>query len=153
MKKLIPLASAATLATGLAHATEVTSPGDNPSRVMSQDNFTGPVIAESMLPANEHNGHNTGIVTFPPGARTAWHTHPRGQMLIITSGRGWVQERGKERVEVRGGDTVWIEPGVEHWHGATDTSLMSHIALTYFDGDSNVTWGDLVNDQEFAPTE
>ncbi|WBU60575.1 (R)-mandelonitrile lyase [Paracoccus albus] len=150
MKNLILIASLATAVASAASAVEVNSPGTNEARVMSQENFTGNAVAESMLPANEQNTHNTGIVTFPPGSRTAWHSHPRGQTLIVTSGTGWVQERDGERVEISAGDTVWCPPNVEHWHGATDTSLMQHIALTYFEGDTNVTWGDLVSDEEYA---
>ncbi|NVO25448.1 cupin domain-containing protein [Donghicola mangrovi] len=152
MKTLLPLACAATLSTGAAQAADVVSHGSTEAVMASQETFTGAVIYEPLLPANELNGHNTGMVTFPPGARTAWHSHPRGQTLIVTSGHGWIQERDGDRIEIRTGDTVWCPPNVEHWHGATDSSLMSHIALTYFEGDTNVTWGELVSDDEYALT-
>ncbi len=148
MKNLILIAAFTLAAAGAAHAVEVISPGMNEARELPPENFTGTVILEPTLPANDHNGHSTGIVTFLPGSRTAWHSHPRGQTLIVTSGRGWVQERDGERVEISAGDTVWCPPEVEHWHGATDTSVLQHIVLTYVEGDTNVTWGDPVSDQD-----
>lgn len=149
MKTLTLIAAIAAAAAGAVHAAEVIPPGMNEATQLPPDNFTGTVILEPTLPANDHNGHSTGIVTFLPGSRTAWHSHPRGQTLIVTSGTGWVQERDGERVKISAGDTVWCPPDVEHWHGATETSLLQHIALTYVEGDTNVTWGEPVSDEEY----
>ncbi|EKJ94942.1 hypothetical protein C241_16813 [Bradyrhizobium lupini HPC(L)] len=151
MKNTLAIAATLTALGSPVAAEGITiSEGSSRKSVMaSPDQFAGTVIVESMMPANEHNGHNTGHVTFAPGARTAWHSHPRGQMLIITDGAGWVQEDGGEKRTVRAGDVIWFAPGVRHWHGATDTTMMRHIAMTYMDGGSNVTWSDQVTDQQF----
>ncbi|HEV2543051.1 MAG TPA: cupin domain-containing protein [Methylobacterium sp.] len=91
--------------------------------------FTGAVRVERLFAPAEGNRAAGAQVTFEPGARTAWHTHPAGQTLIVTAGLGWVQERGGRKREIRPGDVVWIPPGVEHWHGATTTNAMTHIAV------------------------
>jgi len=82
-------------------------------------------------------------------ARTAWHTHPAGQHLIITSGVGWTQEWGGPIVEIRAGDVVWCPPGVKHWHGATPTTAVTHIALTGTVGGKNVDWLERVSDEQY----
>lgn len=88
-------------------------------------------------------------VTFEPGARTAWHTHPLGQTLIVTAGAGRVQEWGKPAQEIRPGDIVWIPPGVKHWHGANATVAMSHIAIAEAVDGSPVTWLEQVSDAQY----
>jgi quercetin dioxygenase-like cupin family protein len=88
-------------------------------------------------------------VTFEPGARTAWHTHPAGQYLVVTSGVGWVQERHGEKRRIRAGDVVWTPPGVEHWHGATATNSMSHIAVWEFVGGSGGEMMEHVSDEDY----
>jgi quercetin dioxygenase-like cupin family protein len=92
----------------------------------------------------------TGTVTFEPGARTAWHTHPAGQLLIITAGCGWVQCKGEPRQTVTSGDSVWFPAEVKHWHGATSTTAMTHIAVTESVDGSPVTWMEHVTDEEYA---
>ena len=89
------------------------------------------------------------LVTFEPGARTAWHTHPFGQTLIVTAGCGWVQRQGGAVDEIRPGDVVWFEPGEKHWHGATPTTAMSHIAIQEKLGGSPVTWMEQVSAQQY----
>jgi len=89
-------------------------------------------------------------VTFEPGARTAWHTHPLGQTLIITAGCGWVQTKGSAREEVRAGDIVWFPPGEKHWHGATATIGMSHIAIAEALDGKTVDWMEKVTDAEYG---
>lgn len=79
-----------------------------------------------MYGANEHLPQTGGLVTFAPGARSAWHTHPGGQILIVASGTGWVQEEGGAKREIKPGDVIWTPPGMKHWHGATATTSMSH---------------------------
>ena len=93
-----------------------------------------------------------GIVTFEPGARTAWHTHPLGQTLIVTSGRGWVQREGGPIEEIRPGDVVWIPPGEKHWHGATPTTAMTHVAIAEALDGKSVDWMEQVSDEQYRRT-
>ena len=88
-------------------------------------------------------------VTFEPGARTAWHTHPLGQTLIVTFGLGWVQREGGRREEIRPGDVVWFEPGEKHWHGATATTAMTHIAVQESLDGKAVDWMEHVSDVDY----
>ena len=88
-------------------------------------------------------------VTFEPGARTAWHTHPLGQTLIVTAGLGWAQTEGGPIEEVRPGDVVWFPPGEKHWHGATPTTAMTHIAVQEFLNGKNVDWMEKVSDEQY----
>jgi len=113
-------------------------------------NFTGSVVIDPLFDASAHTHATGGFVTFEPGARTAWHTHPAGQTLIVTSGTGWVQESGGERRQIQPGDVIWIPPNVKHWHGATTTNRMSHIAITNMVDGSNVDWLEQVSDVEYA---
>jgi quercetin dioxygenase-like cupin family protein len=88
-------------------------------------------------------------VTFEPGARTAWHTHPLGQTLVVTSGCGWTQCWGEARQEIRAGDVIWCPPGTKHWHGATSTTAMTHIAiLEKLDGKA-VDWMEKVSEEQY----
>ena len=89
------------------------------------------------------------FVTFEPGARTAWHTHPVGQTLIVTSGIGWVQLEGCPKEDIRAGDIVWIPPNEKHWHGATATTSMTHIAIAEALDGKTVDWMDKVSDAQF----
>ena len=89
------------------------------------------------------------IVTFEPGARTAWHTHPLGQTLIVIAGCGWVQREGGKVEEVRPGDVVWFEPGEKHWHGASATTAMSHIAIAEALNGNAVDWMEKVTDEQY----
>ena len=91
-----------------------------------------------------------GHVTFEPGARSAWHTHPAGQILIVTSGVGWVQEWEGEKREIRPGDVIWTPPGVKHWHGATATNGMSHIAIQDAVDGKNVDWLEKVGEEQYG---
>jgi quercetin dioxygenase-like cupin family protein len=93
---------------------------------------------------------NAGSVTFEPGARTAWHTHPLGQTLIITAGLGWVQTEGGQIEEVRPGDVVWFPPGEKHWHGATPNTAMTHIAVQESLNGKNVDWMEKVSDAQYG---
>jgi quercetin dioxygenase-like cupin family protein len=88
-------------------------------------------------------------VTFEPGARTAWHTHPLGQTLIVTAGFGWVQREGASVEEVRPGDVVWFPPGLKHWHGATPTTAMTHVAITETLNGKNVDWMEKLSDEQY----
>jgi 4-carboxymuconolactone decarboxylase len=90
-----------------------------------------------------------GTVTFQPGAHTNWHTHPLGQLLIVTAGQGWVQAQGESALAMKPGDTVWIKPGVKHWHGATRTSGMTHVAVSEANYGESVTWLEPVSDDQY----
>jgi quercetin dioxygenase-like cupin family protein len=90
------------------------------------------------------------VVTFEPGARTAWHTHPLGQTLIVTAGYGWVQREGGAIEEIRPGDVVWFEPGEKHWHGATSATAVSHIAIQEKLNGSAVDWMEQVSDDQYG---
>jgi len=94
--------------------------------------YTGTAVAETLGAPNDSSHVMAVRVTFEPGARTAWHNHPAGQYLIVTSGVGWVQERGGKKREIRSGDVVWTPAGVVHWHGATTTDALTHLAIWDF---------------------
>jgi len=111
--------------------------------------FTGTVRIDSMFDRTDPARVGGGVVTFEPGARTAWHTHPLGQTLIVTSGCGWVQQEGGPVEEIRPGDVVWFPPGVKHWHGATATTAMTHINIQEkLDGEA-VVWMEKVTDEQY----
>jgi len=129
---------------------EIKPNGSRPSAKGPVHNFTGSVVIDPLFDASAHTPATGGLVTFEPGARTAWHTHPAGQTLIVTSGTGWVQESGGERRQIQPGDVIWIPPNVKHWHGATTTNRMSHIAITNMVDGSNVDWLEQVSDVEYA---
>ena len=124
--------------------------GSRPSRRGPAEFFTGAVLIDPLFDATEHTHTSGALVTFEPGARTAWHTHPAGQTLVVTSGIGWVREWGGERRTIRPGDIVWIPPDVKHWHGGTATNRMSHIALTNVRDGQAVTWLEQVRDEDYA---
>jgi quercetin dioxygenase-like cupin family protein len=129
---------------------EIKPNGSRPSGRGPAHNFAGSVVIDPLFDASAHTHATGGLVTFEPGARTAWHTHPAGQTLIVTSGTGWVQESGGERRQIQPGDVIWIPPNVKHWHGATTTNRMSHIAITNMLDGSNVDWLEQVSDVEYA---
>lgn len=112
-------------------------------------NFTGHVVVDMLLPSSLSTPASSGLVTFAPGARTAWHSHPLGQMLIVTAGKGWVQREGQDRQEITQGQTVWIPAGVKHWHGGTARNAMSHYAITYIQDGKNAEWMELVSDEQY----
>jgi quercetin dioxygenase-like cupin family protein len=103
-----------------------------------------------VVAATGHTRVTVGHVTFAPGARTAWHTHPAGQILIVTYGTGWIQQWGAERREIKPGDVVWIPPGVKHWHGGTATNGMSHMAIQEMVDGRNVDWLEKVSDEQYG---
>ncbi len=119
------------------------------SLVGSDDYFTGRVRIDGLFQAEDPACVGGATVTFEPGARTAWHTHPLGQTLIVTQGRGWVQELGKEIQEISPGDIVWIPEGVKHWHGATSETAMTHIAIAESLNGSVVEWMEKVTDEQY----
>lgn len=121
-----------------------------PPQMREAENFTGSVGVEPLLEATAPSRLASGRVTFAPGARTAWHSHPLGQTLVVTAGVGWVQQEGGEKQEIRLGDVVWTPPGVKHWHGATATDRLTHIALTEQQPDGKrVEWMEKVSDAQY----
>jgi quercetin dioxygenase-like cupin family protein len=108
----------------------ITRSGTHPSTEGSPAWFSGSVRVDPVFPVTDPSRVSAGHVTFEPGARSAWHTHPLGQTLIITSGLGWVQREGGTIEEVRAGDVVWFPPGLKHWHGASPTNGMTHYAIS-----------------------
>ena len=151
VKRFIGAAIAlALLASSAAAESTVISPnGSRSSTRGAAAVFTGDVIVELLYGANEHTSSTGGHVIFAPGARSAWHTHPAGQILIVTSGTGWVQEEGGQKREIKPGDVIWTPPGVKHWHGATATNSMSHIAISNMAGGKNVDWMEQVSDEQY----
>ena len=114
------------------------------------DHFTGKVSVESLFASPGPGSYSGGVVHFQEGARTAWHTHPAGQTLIIVSGQGLVQAEGEPAQEMRPGDVVWIPANVRHWHGATPNHAMSHVAIAEPENGSTVTWREHVSDQQYG---
>lgn len=133
----------------LAQRIEITPNGSTPSVTGAPGQFTGQAVISPLFPATDNTRSTTGEVTFAPGARTVWHTHPAGQLLIVTSGKGWVQQQGEARREINPGDVVWIPAGVKHWHGATTTTGMRHIAVSYMRDGKNVDWFEPVTDEQY----
>lgn len=123
--------------------------GSRPSGKGPADYFTGSVRVDPLIETKEPARMRGAHVTFEPGARTAWHTHPLGQTLIVTSGLGWAQRQGGPVEEIRPGDVVWFEPGEKHWHGATATTGMSHIAIQEALDGSTVEWMEKVTDEDY----
>lgn len=123
--------------------------GSQASSKGPEDWFTGTVRLDPLLSAKEPSRVAAANVTFEPGARTAWHTHPLGQHIIITAGLGWVQEDGGPIEEVRPGDVVWFPPGVKHWHGASPKTAMTHIAIQEAKDGSPVDWLEKVSDEQY----
>lgn len=123
--------------------------GSQPSGVGPSDWFTGTVRIDPLFSASDPARVAGASVTFEPGARTAWHTHPLGQTLIVTSGSGLVQREGGPIEEIRPGDVVWFEPGEKHWHGATPTVAMTHTAIQERLDGKAVTWMEKVSDEQY----
>jgi quercetin dioxygenase-like cupin family protein len=130
-------------------AIRITRAGSQPSARGPAEYFTGSVRVDPLFPATAPSRISGGLVTFEPGARSAWHTHPVGQVLIVTAGLGWVQREGGPVEEIRPGDVVWIPPGLKHWHGATATTGMSHIAVQEAIDGRNVEWMEQVTDEQY----
>jgi quercetin dioxygenase-like cupin family protein len=123
--------------------------GSRPSTIGPADWFTGTVRIDPLFQAADPARAVGASVTFEPGARTAWHTHPLGQTLIVTAGCGWTQRDGGPIEEIRPGDVVWFPPGEKHWHGATPTTAMTHIAIQEAEGGRTVDWLQKVSDDEY----
>ena len=128
---------------------EIKRNGLRPSGKGPADYFTGTVRVDPLHEAPEPARVRCASVTFEPGARTAWHTHPLGQTLIVTAGCGWVQREGGPIEEIHPGDVIWFPPGEKHWHGATPTTAMTHIAIQENLNGKVVEWMEKVTDDQY----
>lgn len=128
---------------------EIRRAGSQPSGKGAEEWFTGAVRIDPLLNPPEPARVAGALVTFEPGARTAWHTHPLGQTLIVTTGLGWVQREGGPVEEIRPGDVVWFSPDEKHWHGASAATAMSHIAIQEKLNGSAVNWMEPVSDAQY----
>ena len=129
---------------------QITRTGTRPSMKGPSDWFTGAVRIDPLYPAAAPARAAGNTVTFEPGARTAWHTHPLGQVLIVTAGLGRVQRLGGPIEEIHPGDVVWFEPGEKHWHGAAPDTAMTHIAIQEEQDGKAVDWMEHVSDDQYS---
>jgi 4-carboxymuconolactone decarboxylase len=132
-----------------SQAITITRSGSQPSTIAPAEHFTGSARIDPLFRANVPSRTSGARVTFEPGARTAWHIHPLGQTLIVTSGSGWVQQWGGQIQEIHQGDVVSIPPGQKHWHGATASSSMTHIAMQENVDGKTVEWLEKVSDEQY----
>ncbi len=128
---------------------EISSDESRPAAEGPADTFTGQVSVKPLFNPNAVRSFSSAEVTFTPCARTAWHTHPAGQTLIVTTGTGWIQQWGGQKLSIKPGDVIWTPPGVKHWHGATDTTTMSHIAIQDSVDGKPVDWLEHVTDDQY----
>ena len=159
MRKIAKAAMAAL--TLIASRAAQTAPAQNPQAISiarseslqatrgAAQLFTGSVQVQQLFPGHDPARISGGKVSFAPGARSAWHTHPLGQILIVTDGTGWMQQWGGPVEEIRKGDVIWIPPGVKHWHGATATTAMTHIAIQEQLNGRVVDWMEKVTDEQY----
>jgi quercetin dioxygenase-like cupin family protein len=128
---------------------EIKRGGSQPSGKGPANYFTGAVRIDPLNQAPDPARVACASVTFEPGARTFWHTHPLGQTLVVTAGCGWAQREGGPVTEIRPGDVIWFAPGEKHWHGATATTAMTHIAIHEKLDGKNVDWMEKVSDEQY----
>ena len=150
--RLVPvtLATLALPALSAEPVQTISQAGSQPTLQAPAEYFTGHVLVEPLFSPTAWMPVSGGRVTFAPGARSAWHTHPAGQQLLVMGGVGWTQQWGGPIVEVRAGDVVTCPPGVKHWHGATPSTAMSHVALTGVQDGKNVVWMEKVSDAQYS---
>lgn len=123
--------------------------GEQPSIMGAPGNFVGNARIDSLIAPRAPSTVSAGAVTFQPGARSVWHTHPLGQTLVVTAGTGWIQQESGEKQVIKPGDVIWTPPGVKHWHGATATTGMTHIAIQESRDGKNVEWLEPVTDVQY----
>jgi quercetin dioxygenase-like cupin family protein len=129
---------------------DITRNGSIPSGKGPSASFKGSVRQDLRFQAPQPARATGVVVTFEPGARTAWHSHPLGQTLIVTTGLGWAQREGGPKEEIRPGDVVWFAPGEKHWHGATDTTAMTHVAVSEVQDGTFVNWMEHVSEEDYT---
>ena len=145
------LAAAAVANPATAAEQQIASAGSQASINGPTEYFTGRARIDPVWPANDNINASGALVTFEPGARSAWHTHPVGQRLMVMSGVGLTQEWGKQVQVIRPGDVVWCPPGVKHWHGAAPNTAMTHLAVSGTTADGKaVTWMEKVSDEQYS---
>lgn len=151
MKKLTAIVYAAALCVAASAEEQIViTPSEERATIRGPEQaYTGPAIAEVLFGAAATKPLTAVEVTFEPGSRTAWHNHPAGQYLVVTAGVGWVQQRGGAKREIKVGDVVWTPPGVAHWHGATPTHAMSHLAIWEFVDGSGGELFEHVSDEDY----
>lgn len=161
MKKLILMLIFSTLAASVVHAgyvrasksakkTQVVYRAESQQSFHGPDDwFTGDVQVDLLFPANETAHYSGAYVTFQPGARTAWHLHPAGQHMIVTSGVALTRTRNGKVIEFKEGESVWCPPGIDHWHGATPDAPMTHLVITGALHGQNVVWKEKVTDEQY----
>ncbi|MDQ3233407.1 MAG: cupin domain-containing protein [Pseudobdellovibrionaceae bacterium] len=137
----------------LANEMKVLTPASMPSSPGPGENFTGSVQVTMLAQGQDPSTLGSASVTFQPSARAAWHTHPKGQLLVVTEGAGLIQEVGKPIRKIKKGDVIWTPPGVKHWHGANTVSSMTHIAIQESLNGSPVKWMEKVTDHEYSQKE
>ncbi|WP_397453911.1 cupin domain-containing protein [Pseudomonas sp. NA-150] len=130
-------------------ATTIVRNGEQPSIMGAPSNFVGNARIDPLFTAQAPSTVSAGAVTFQPGARSAWHTHPKGQALVVTAGTGWIQQEGGEKTVIKPGDVIWTPPGVKHWHGATATSGLTHVAIQEAVDGKNVVWMEPVSQIQY----
>ncbi|WP_102795795.1 (R)-mandelonitrile lyase [Bowmanella denitrificans] len=131
-------------------AQAITLAGSQVSMAGPEKLFTGAARIDPLFPGTDAINASGAYVTFEPGARSAWHTHPRGQHIIVTQGVGLTQEWGKPIQQIKTGDVVWCPPGVKHWHGGAEKTAMTHLVVTGLDGKgNNVIWMEKVSDEQY----
>ena len=159
MNRLLTIAAllAAAVQLGLlkstpAHAEEpmeISRDVSRPANAGPPDFFTGEVVIKPLFDPNNHRNTGGADVTFSASARSAWHTHPAGQTLVVTAGTGWVPEWGGQKQQINPGDVIWTPPGVKHWHGATPAGEMTHTAIQQTVDGKAVDWMEKVSDDQY----
>ncbi|AVF61008.1 (R)-mandelonitrile lyase [Vibrio diabolicus] len=144
---MLPIAQAAD---GNSSSQQVYRSADQKSFQGPENLFTGKVNVEMLFPENEVANYSAAYVTFDAGARTAWHTHPAGQHMIVTSGTAFTGTRDGHVIRFAAGDSVWCPPGIDHWHGATPNAPMTHLVVTASKDGENVIWKEQVTDGQYA---
>jgi quercetin dioxygenase-like cupin family protein len=134
---------------GADEAMEISADESRPATEGPAATFTGQVSVKPLFNPNAVRTFSAAEVTFTPCARTAWHTHPAGQTLIVTTGTGWIQQWGGQKQSIKPGDVIWTPPGVKHWHGGTETSTMTHIAIQDSVDGKPVDWLEHVTDDQY----
>ncbi|GAB2823156.1 cupin domain-containing protein [Comamonas piscis] len=152
-KRMIAAGASMLISTCIAQAQGIhISPAGTPATMIgAAQNFSGHVAVDIKAAGDSAQQGSVGMVDFAPGARTAWHTHPVGQLLVVTDGKGWIQQDGQTRQNIQAGDVVWIDADVRHWHGAAPATGMRHMAITYLKNGKNADWKELVSDAQYNP--
>jgi quercetin dioxygenase-like cupin family protein len=149
MVAAVPLGMWKATPAGAEPAMEISRNDARPAARGPAETFTGDVSVKPLFDLNYARHAGAAQVSFTPSARTAWHSHPGGQTLIVTSGTGWVQQWGADKQQINPGDVIWTPPGVKHWHGATEAEAMTHIAIQELVDGRAVDWMEHVTDDEY----